>query len=220
MAPCLKAAISKPATAAGNSPTAIARHLAGRFGIGAALLPASDSPVRTKVNTVEYGELPFQRYFVEHQCAPTVTGFNFQGAAAAAVPEAVQSALDSPTLEAIVICPSNPFISIDPILAVPGMREALDTANAPVVAVSPLIGGQAVKGPTAKMMRELGIPGTNQALSDHYAGLVDGWVIDEADATDAAQLSAQVSTAATLMTDERSRMTLAAHCLRFAETLR
>ena len=93
--------------------------------------------------------------------------------------------LGSNGLESIIICPSNPFISIDPILAVPGMREALGASDAPVVAVSPIIGGKAIKGPTAKMMAELGMPTTSSAVAVHYGGLLDGFVLDEADADQA-----------------------------------
>ena len=107
----------------------------------------------------EDGVLPFQRYFVEQRCAPRVKGFEFRGAGEARPTPALRDALESEQLEAVVICPSNPFISIDPILAVPGMRAAIAACPAPVVAVTPIIGGNAVKGPTAKMMAELGDAG-------------------------------------------------------------
>ena len=118
----------------------------------------TDSPVRTHVQTRD-GWLAFQRYFVEQQCRPEVLGFSFEGAATARPHPDFLAALKSPALRAVIICPSNPFISIDPILALRGVREALRECAAPVIAVSPVIGGKAVKGPTAKMLRELGLRG-------------------------------------------------------------
>ena len=157
--------------AAGETLAAISEDFCRRLGVHARLIPMCDQPVRTMVRTGG-GVLPFQRYFVEQRCAPVVSGFAFQGIAAARPPAALAAALASATLEAVVICPSNPFISIDPILAVPGMRAALAASPAPVVAVSPIIGGRAVKGPTAKMMAELGLaitagrsPSTTRACS-------------------------------------------------------
>ena len=101
--------------------------------------------------------MAFQHYFVRDRCEPVVTGFEFEGAEHAQPCGAVLDALADDSLRCVVVCPSNPFISIDPILAVPGMRAAIRAAGAPVIGVSPIIGGRAVKGPTAKMMRELGL---------------------------------------------------------------
>ena len=156
--------------AAGESLSAISDDFCRRLGVGARLVPMCDEPVRTLVRT-EDGILPFQRYFVEQRCAPKVTGFAFAGASDARPTAALREALERHGLEAVVICPSNPFISIDPILAVPGMRAAIAACRAPVVAVSPIIGGQAVKGPTAKMMAELGMPTSARAVAEHYGGL-------------------------------------------------
>ena len=122
-------------------------------------------------------------------------------------------------LEAVVICPSNPFISIDPILAVPGMRAALAACRAPVVAVSPIIGGRAVKGPTAKMMAELGMPTSARAVAEHYGGLLDGFVLDEADADDAAAIDVPCLATRTLMASEDDKRALAAEVLAFARGL-
>ena len=119
----------------------------------------SDAPVRTMIGTAD-GELAFQHYFVRDRCAPAVTGFRFDGAAGAALSPEIMRRLDDPRLAGIIICPSNPFVSVDPVLAIPGMRERLARATVPVVAVSPIVAGAAIKGPTAKMMRELRIPNT------------------------------------------------------------
>ena len=166
--------------AAGESLSAVTRALAGRLGVRPAIVPMSDAPVRTIVDTPD-GPLAFQHYFVRDKCAPTVTGFRFDGVEAAQPAASARAALADPALDAIIICPSNPFVSIDPILAVPGMREAIARAGAPVIAVSPIVKGQAIKGPTAKMMRELGVPGEAVAIADHYGDLLDGFILDAAD---------------------------------------
>ena len=202
----------------GQSLTEITGAFARAFGIASTILPMSDSPVRTIVQTPE-GLLPFQRYFVEQRCVPQVTGFVFDGAAAARPGREVNAALADPDLSAIVICPSNPLISIDPILAVPGLHAALVAASAPVVAVSPIIAGQAVKGPTAKMMRELGLPTISAAIADHYAGLLDGLVIDRADAAEAETVGLPCLVTPTLMTGEADKDRLARETLAFAAGL-
>ena len=194
--------------AAGESLSAIMDDLRRRLGVRARLVPMSDQPVRTVVQTPQ-GALPFQRYFVERRCTPEVTGFAFQGAGAARPPRALHEALEDPGLEALVICPSNPFISIDPILAVPGMRTAIAACRAPVVAVSPVIGGRAVKGPTAKMMAELGTPVTSRAIAARYAGLLDGFVLDQADAGEAESIEVPCLTTRTLMVSEDDKRRLA-----------
>jgi LPPG:FO 2-phospho-L-lactate transferase len=210
------------ALAAGRTLTEVTAALASRLGVGPALLPMSDDPVRTMVATAG-GELAFQHYFVRERCAPAVTGFRFDGADRARANPAVLAALASPRLEAIVLCPSNPFVSIDPILAVPGLRAALETAAAPVVAVSPLVGGLAVKGPTAKMMEELAVPRTAPAVAAHYGALLDGLVLDtrdEAEAEAVRALGPAVTVTRTLMESLEDRLALADAVLAFADTLR
>jgi LPPG:FO 2-phospho-L-lactate transferase len=204
--------------AAGESLSAIADDFRRRLGVRARLVPMCDEPVRTMVHS-EDGVLPFQRYFVERRCEPRVSGFAFQGADAARPPPALLQALESERLEAVVICPSNPFISIDPILAVPGLRAAIAACRAPVVAVSPLIGGRAVKGPTAKMMAELGLPTRASAVAQHYRGLLDGFVLDEADAAEAEQIDLPCLPTRTLMTSEDDKRALAAAVLAFTRGL-
>jgi LPPG:FO 2-phospho-L-lactate transferase len=201
--------------AAGERLTAISIDFARRLGVRARLLPMCDEPVRTMVLTPG-GVLPFQRYFVEQRCEPRVVGFEFRGAEAARPTAAVLDALADPGLAAVVICPSNPFISIDPILALPGMRAALAASPAPVVAVSPIIGGRAVKGPTAKMMAELGLAVTGRTVARHYDGLIDGFVLDEADAAEADASGVPCLVTRTLMTDEDDKRRLAREVLAFA----
>lgn len=203
----------------GDSLTGFSRTIAQRLGIGSALLPMSDDPVHTVVETTE-GEMAFQQYFVARRCEPVVRRLRFEGAPEARITPDVAAALASSALEAIIICPSNPYLSIDPILAVGGMRQALLAAKAPIVAVSPIIGGQAVKGPTAKIMKELGVSGTNAAIAAHYSGLIDGLVIDSADAQDRGSIDIAVEVMPTLMRDLSDRKHLAQGALDFARSLR
>ena len=205
--------------AAGETLSAVTADFCRRLGVAPRLLPMSDQPVRTVVRTRD-GELDFQRYFVEQRCEPEVRGLRFSGIDDARPHAEWMRDIACPHTGAIVICPSNPFISIDPILALPGVKEALRKAPAPVVAVSPIIAGDAVKGPTAKMMRELGRPATAHAVAAHYAGLIDGYVLDEADAEEAERVAPPCRVAATLMRDERDKVRLAGEVLRFAEALR
>jgi LPPG:FO 2-phospho-L-lactate transferase len=204
--------------AAGERLSAISADFCRRLGVRARLLPMSDQPVRTIVGTAG-GPLPFQRYFVEQRCAPEVTDFEFEGADVARPLPALEKTLAGADLEAVVICPSNPFISIDPILAVPGMRAAVAGCRAPVVAVSPIIGGRAVKGPTAKMMAELGLSIRAHTVAEHYAGLLDGFVLDHADAEDAKAIDVPCLTTRTLMSSEHDKRALAAEVLAFAQGL-
>ena len=160
----------------GLSLTATTHEIASRLGVEHTILPMSDDPVRTRVITPE-GPLAFQHYFVRDRCEPRANAFEFEGAETARV----NPAIPFESVTAIVICPSNPYVSVDPILAVKGMRDRLLATGAPIVAVSPIVGGQAIKGPTAKMMRELGVPTTTVAVAEHYTGTVSHFVIDEVD---------------------------------------
>jgi LPPG:FO 2-phospho-L-lactate transferase len=178
----------------------------------------SDDPVRTIVHTSN-GPMSFQHYFVRHTCKPAVTGIAFEGAAAARPNPVFLRAIAEPSLAAIVICPSNPYLSIDPILAVPGVREGLERATAPVIAVSPIIGGKAVKGPTAKIMRELGVAVTTREIYKHYQRLIDGLLIDNADAADADHVDVKVAVSRTLMESIDDKRNLAQDVLVFAERL-
>ncbi|QMU59227.1 MAG: 2-phospho-L-lactate transferase [Boseongicola sp.] len=194
--------------------------LARRMGIQATIVPMCDQPVSTSVLTQD-GRLNFQHYFVREQCNPIVTGFEFENIQAARPQSDLVTTARDP-LDAIVIAPSNPYVSVDPILQIPGLREALQNARAPIVAVSPIIGGQAIKGPAAKMMMELGKDVSVLGIARHYSGLIDGLLIDEADetlATEIEDLGITVRIAKTLMTDVESKAGLAEETLSFARGL-
>jgi LPPG:FO 2-phospho-L-lactate transferase len=205
----------------GVSLSEVTRDLAGRFGIRHTILPMSETPVRTIVKT-HSGELEFQDYFVRQRCAPRVTGFRFAGARAARVPLALARIMRG-RVDAVVLCPSNPFVSIAPIFSVPAIRTWLKARTFPVIAVSPIIGGAAVKGPAAKMMRELGVKPTALEVARHYGGAVDHWVIDQQDATLSGaieDLGKQVLVADTLMTRRGNSTTLARRLVRWVSTIK
>ncbi len=202
----------------GERLTTIAGDVASRFGISAKILPVTDDDIRTMVVTPTE-ELAFQRYFVAHRCEPVVKRIRFDGAASTQVTAEVRDALWPDGLQLIVICPSNPYLSIDPVLAVPGLTDALRAAGVPIIGVSPILGGQAVKGPTRKIMDELGIPSTAAAIAAHYRGLIDGLIVDSADAAEAEGLDVAVHLAPTLMTDLDSKVELARQVIIFGESL-
>lgn len=200
----------------------ITAQLADALGIRHSMLPMSDDPVRTRVHTADDGTLAFQHYFVRDRCAPAVTGFEFAGAASARPSPVILDRLADPSLTAIFICPSNPYVSIDPILAVPGLRDALVNAAAPVIAVSPIVDGAAIKGPTAKMMKELSVPASAAAVAAHYAGLIDGFILDERDAAaqpEVAALGVATTVAETVMLTLDDRIALARIALEFGHRL-
>jgi len=190
-----------------------------RFGIDAQILPMTDDTVATRVET-DAGDLAFQEYFVRHRCEPRVRAIRFAGAASARATAEVRAALAAPDLEAIILCPSNPYLSIDPLLAIPDLRAALERRRVPLVAVSPLIGAAAVKGPTAKIMTELGVATSARAIADHYAGLIDGLVVDDVDAAEAARLPLPTFATRTLMRSLDDRVRLARFVLARARELR
>jgi LPPG:FO 2-phospho-L-lactate transferase len=203
---------------AGKSLSSFADHVARQFGIAAQIVPMSDQPVHTIVETDE-GALPFQHYFVRRHCEPVVRRIRYSGAEAATPPSGLADLIVDPGLRAIVICPSNPYLSVDPILAIPAIASALAVSQAPVIAVSPIIAGRAVKGPTTKIMNELGIAVTNEAIADHYRGLLDGLVIDVADRGDKDRVDVPALVAHTLMNDLADRERLANDVLAFAAEL-
>lgn len=206
--------------ARGASLSEVTNQIAGVLGIRVPILPMCEQPVSTIVNTAG-GPLAFQHYFVREQCAPQVSGFAFDGIDEACPNPAVTRALrENPA--AIVIAPSNPYVSVAPILAVPGMRDQLRQCGAPIVAVSPIVGGQALKGPAAKMMVELGVPATALEIARHYKGFADGLVIDETDAhlgPEIASLGMQVEIVQTVMKNLTDRIDLAKRTVDFATRL-
>jgi len=190
----------------GKSLTAITAETAQRLAIGCDLFPMADQPLRTFLVTDE-GRLEFQDYFVRRQCRPKVTGISFEGIESARLSEDLERVL-SERVDVIVICPSNPFISIEPILAVPGMREALKATGAPIVCVSPIISGESVKGPTSKMFREMGLQSTSSQVAQRYEGLVDLMIFDTSDALER-HGSTPVVTARIMMSSLEDREQLA-----------
>jgi LPPG:FO 2-phospho-L-lactate transferase len=203
----------------GESLSAITGDLCARLGVASRVLPMSDDPVRTRVRTDD-GWIDFQDYFVRRRCEPVVHELAFHGASTARAQPDFLAALADPATKAVIICPSNPFISIEPILAVPGVSAALAECAAPVIAVSPIIGGCAIKGPTAKMMAELGMTPSAGGVARRYDELIDGYVCDFADMDQAAGVSAKVTLAQTLMTTLADREALARVVLSAARMLR
>ncbi len=202
--------------ASGASLSEATHALRRAFDIKHTIWPMTDMPVRTIVATPEE-DLAFQHYFVRDRCKPTVTGFRFDGIAAA---QPVADALNwLEEVDAIVICPSNPFVSVDPILSIPDFRERLRAARAPVIAVSPIIGGKALKGPAAKMMKELGVPVTSAAVAAHYGDLLDGFVLDNTDAQAASEVACATVVTNSVMVTLEDRIQLAERTLAFAAEL-
>jgi LPPG:FO 2-phospho-L-lactate transferase len=207
---------------AGDKLTSITNELARSVGIEHAIMPMSDEPVKTLINTTA-GRLSFQHYFVRDRCGPQVTGFEFANAARARITPEIDAWLSAPDLAGIIICPSNPYLSIDPILATGGLRARLEIFPVPIVAVSPIVGGEAIKGPTAKIMRELGVPGTAPAVAAHYQGILDGFILDEQDAASEAavrDLGLETVVAQTVMVNLQDRIDLAHLAIEFLDQLR
>ena len=197
----------------------VTAHLAARLDIGPAVVPMSDEPVATIVDTDE-GTLPFQTYFVGRRTEPRIKSIRFEGVETARPAPAAVDAMRRRDLAGIIICPSNPWLSIDPLLAIPGWRELLAKRKAPAVAVTPLVGGQAVKGPTAKIMGELGLPLDVGSIVDHYSSLIDGFVLDAIDRDRASTLELPTRVTNTMMRSLEDRMALAEDVLGFCRDLR
>ena len=208
---------------AGDTLSRVTSDLSSRLGVPSRIAPMSDDPVRTVVETGT-GDLPFQEYFVRRRCEPAVKGLRFEGADAARMSPAFESALDESALDAVLVCPSNPYLSVDPILAVPGVRARLAGCGAPVVAVSPIVGGRAIKGPAAKIMGELGVEVSAATVAARYRDFLDGFVLDEADRALAPQVESEVpdirvSVEPVIMHTDDDRTRLAASVLEFARRI-
>ena len=201
----------------GQSLTEVTRRLCTGLGIQHEVLPVTDQPVATQVETGTRS-LAFQHYFVREQCEPEVTGFHFAGIEEARLTPDVAACLADPFWQGTIICPSNPFVSVDPVLGVDSLENRL--RQKPVIAVSPVIGGKAVKGPAAKMLTELGLEASVLGVARHYAGRIDGLVIDEEDAALMPEIEAlglSVAVTRTLMADLPDRRRLAAECVAFLQ---
>lgn len=167
---------------AGDTLTVVTRDAARALGVSAAIRPVTNEALRTVVVTDE-GVLPFQAYFVGRRCEPKVLGLRYEGAQRCRITAECMAAFRSSDLAAVVVCPSNPFLSVDPMLAVPGFPDLLREAAVPVVAVSPIVNGRAIKGPLQKIMGEFGMPATPQAIADCYSDFLDAFLIDHSDDT-------------------------------------
>jgi len=202
----------------GRTLAAVTADLAERLAVTARVHPMCDAPVRTQVQTSQ-GTLPFQHYFVKHRCEPPVTGFDYDGIEAARLNTAVAGLLAEGALDAVVLCPSNPFVSLEPVLRVESCWQRLRDLPVPVIAVSPIVGGRALKGPAGKMLAELDLPVSAQGVAQYYdaqfPGLVDAWVIDGADS----QLAQQIETLGTAVTVTDTVMTGPARRLALAEAV-
>lgn len=204
---------------AGQTPTQVAGHLARALGVRAALLPMADEPVATVVATAA-GDLAFQEYFVRRQQHDPVRGVRFMGIERARVTESIRAAVRAADI--VVFCPSNPVVSIGPILAVPGMRALLRAAPVPKVAISPIVAGRALRGPADRMLAALGYAVSPVGVATLYADVIQGFVIDHADAAMRAEIEAlgmRVLVTNTVMRTVDDRRPLAAAVLEFAAGL-
>ncbi len=192
----------------------VADRLSESLGIDHRIAPMSNDKISTTVNTPN-GKLAFQEYFVREQCEPAVIDFDFEGIENSKPNPVVMSWLDE--CDGIIICPSNPYVSVDTILSVPKYRDAFQSK--PVIAVSPIVGGLAIKGPAAKMMTELGVPPTPIAVAKHYGSLLSGFVLDQTDHEQAKDIPIPSIVTQTIMLTLQDRIGLAEQCVRFLEEL-
>jgi len=201
--------------------TGVTEYLSKALSVAPTILPMCDQKIATIVQTRQ-GEMPFQHYFVRERCEPVVTGFRFAGIEQARINPRLVERCAATAARCIVLCPSNPYVSLAPMLAIAGMREFLRHQAAPVIAVSPIVGGTALKGPAAKMMRELDVQPSVLSVAQMYRGFVDGLVIDHADEVSADAIAALGITplvTATVMRTLDDREQLARDVLNFAQRL-
>jgi LPPG:FO 2-phospho-L-lactate transferase len=201
----------------GATLTQVIDELRRGMGVGPAILPMTDSVVATLVHTVDQGMMAFQEYFVRNRWLPAVRQITYEGADAAVISPEVQRALEAATL--LVIAPSNPWLSIAPILAVAGMTETLASLAIPRIAVSPIVAGRAIKGPTAKLMKELGYAATPAVIMHKYRSVIDGYVYDLRDEPLLPDLAIRMLQADTLMMTEADKRALAAAILAWQHEL-
>ncbi len=205
----------------GESLSEITDYFRRTFGIGATIIPATDDQLRTIVET-DIGVLNFQEYFVRERCNPRIQNLHFQGSESAYPQKELTKALGSTELQSIIFCPSNPLLSIDPILSIQGLKKAFAESGAKIVAVTPIVGGDAIKGPAAKNLRELGYPVSATTVAKHYQGLIHGFVLDKRDREEAKQiekLGISVLVAETIMNDLETKIQLAEKTLQFANSI-
>ena len=198
----------------GASLTEATAQIASALGISHQIVPMSDDPVRTIVHC-DQGALAFQHYFVREACRPAVQGFEFEGLSQAALNPRISAWLKD--CDGVVICPSNPYVSVDPLLGLAGFRAAINSL--PVVAVSPIVGGMAIKGPAAKMMAELDVPASAAAVAAHYGDTISGFVLDQSDKKDTKQIKIPTIVTQTIMVTLEDRVSLAKDTLGFLKEL-
>lgn len=202
----------------GASLSAATQEITQRMGIAHRVIPISDDPIRTVVQSAK-GDLMFQHYFVRERCAPSVHGFRFDGLSDAALNPALAAYLAD--CDGVIICPSNPFVSVAPVIEVAGLLQA--SAHIPCIAVSPIVAGAAIKGPAAKMMQELNMPATALAVAEHYEksypGLLSGFVIDASDQASIEQFPLPTIATPAVMVSLEDRIALASRCMAFLDEL-
>ncbi len=202
----------------GYSLTEITRKISRALGVSHSIFPMTNSIVRTIVDTQELGKLAFQEYFVKYHFQPQINSIQFEGIEKAEISQEVEKVLSN--CDAVIICPSNPFVSINPILSIPGFKDRLE--NKIVVAVSPIIGGSAVKGPAAKMFREFGFTPSSAMVANFYRGVINGFVYDKIDNLDekvVSQWGIISLVTDTLMVDAHAQTRLAQEIIRFCNNL-
>ncbi len=200
----------------GKSLSEVAEFLCDRLGVRHPVIPMSDDRVRTAVIT-DMGELSFQTYFVKHRCEPAVSDLKFAGSRSAEISAKFRESLDS--RDALIFCPSNPYLSVAPILSIPGVRSAIENFEGPRLAVSPIVGGQALKGPAAKILAEMGEDVSCIGVARQYIGLCDTFVIDELDsglAGEIRDMGMDVLVLNTIMNNNRDKIELARNLLEAA----
>ncbi len=206
----------------GATLTEVTEELRGALSVGGRILPMSDHPVGTCVETID-GILSFQHYFVLHQARPVVKRISFVSPESSLSPApAATGVLKRMDLQALIVCPSNPYLSIDPILALDGMRDSISRLSCPVIAVSPVVGGAAIKGPMAKIMSELGIACNPVSIARHYVDIIDAIVIDDCDRafqSEIENLGVRVVCAPIVMGSASDRVRLAETVLDFAGSI-
>ncbi len=200
-----------------QTPSEISRTLANTLGIKHTVLPISNQTISTMVTT-DQGKLEFQEYFVKHRSEPKIISMDYLGASTAKLTPEIESIIQSDLLTGIIVCPSNPYLSIAPMLAIKGVRSKLAQSNAPTVAVSPIIGGAAIKGPTAKIMSELGAKPSASLIAELYADFVDLTIIDQSDHPLAINQPA-ITTAQILMNTLEDKKQLAKYCIKAISNL-
>ena len=201
--------------------TAITRKITNKFGLKTNVLPMSNHPVQTFLET-EDGEMSFQDYFVRNKCKPKVKNILFKSKKPVAT-DAVKRSLMDKNLDGIIFCPSNPYLSIDPILSIDRIRKLIENQKKPRIAISPIVGHDSVKGPTSKLMKEMGVEVSSLSIAKHYKGLIDGIVIDHEDEKDVQkirEMGIAVKLSKIVVETEEEKMRLAKESLEFIKEIR